>query len=535
MSGRTFLVGLDGATFDVLEPLMRDGVMPALAKLGRQGVRAPLRTIVPALTPPAWTSLVTGRSPGHHGIFDFFAKDDPDSHYFHISNGHDVSAETIWSMASRNGLRATVLNFPLTFPMPPIEGNVVPGWMPWRQLRLGCKPEGLFDRIKKLPGFEAKELSMDLSPEAKAVQGCAPEELETWVQFYIRRERQWLRIVEMLEDGDPAELTAVLFDGVDKIQHLCWRFIDPAYLREDASEWERRIRELCLDYFRRLDEVLARIFAMASDEDTILMASDHGFGAQTGTFFVNAWLESKGYLKWAEDAPEATSSEDLGIEQLARHVYLLDWNETKAYAPTPSANGIHIVRAKESSAPGVPEAEYEAFRAKLLRELREVEDGAGRPLVSRIWTRDEVFSGPKKELAPDVTLELRDGGLVSILDSDEVFRPRTEPLGAHRPEGVFFGRGPGLRKGVVLPELSILDVAPTVLHSLGLAVPEDLEGQVPEEAFEPDWRREKRVVKERATVAPAVAGATSGRAKASLSREEENKLAAHLRALGYIE
>lgn len=534
MSARTFLVGLDGATFDVLDPLVRDGVLENLRELVGSGVRAPLRTIVPALTPPAWTSLVTGRSPGHHGVFDFFAKESPESHYFHVTNGQDVLAETIWSMTGRNGRRATVLNFPLTYPMPRIEGNVVPGWMPWRQLRLGCKPEGLFDRIKKLPGFEAKELSMDLSPEAKAVQGCDPEELESWVQFYIRRERQWLGILEMLEKEDPSDLTAVLFDGVDKIQHLCWRFIDPAYRKEGASDHETRIRELCLDYFRQLDDVLGRIFEMAKSEDTVVLASDHGFGAQTGTFFVNAWLERKGYLAWAESAPEAESSSDLGIEQLARHVYLLDWDRTLAYAPTPSANGIHIVKRTADSAAGVAPEDYEAFRDRLVRELSEVEDGTGRKIVARAWTRDEVFSGPAKELAPDVTLELADGGLVSILDSDEVFRSRSEPIGAHRPQGVFLARGPGLRQGAAVGELSILDVAPALLHGLGLPVPDELEGRVPEEIFESEWLRHRPVAKaaaKRGSARPSKPAKKEG----TMSRDDEKKLAAHLRALGYIE
>jgi predicted AlkP superfamily phosphohydrolase/phosphomutase len=510
---------------------MREGVMPALREFMGGGVRAKLRTVVPALTPPAWTSLMTGRSPGHHGIFDFFTKESPDSYFFHVSSAQDVQSETLWSIVNRGGRRSTVLNFPMTFPAPHIDGNVVPGWMPWRQLRLGCRPADLFDRIKKLPGFEARELSMDLSPEAKAVQGCRLEELEEWVSFYIRRERQWLRIVEMLEREDPSDLTAILFDGVDKIQHLCWRFIDPAFRRPDASERDERIRALCLEYFRQLDEILSRIFAMGGAEDTTFIASDHGFGAQTGTFFVNAWLEEKGHLAWASDAgPGAGGSGDLGMEQLARHVYLLDWAKTRAYVPTPSGNGIYIVRS------GMSDWDYQELRATLVQDLREVKDENGVPVVSRVFTKDEVFSGPCQDLSPDVTLELRDGGLVSILDSETIFRQRAEPIGAHRPEGVFFARGPGYRKGVELEELSILDVAPSILHGLGLPIPEDFEGRVPAEAMSPGFRELDRavslLVREAVTVAPA---GSAGISKPKLSQDDEKKLAAHLRAHGYLE
>jgi predicted AlkP superfamily phosphohydrolase/phosphomutase len=110
MTTRTVLIGLDGATFSTLDPLMQAAVMPFLESFVTSGVRAPLRSVIPALTPPAWTSLVTGRSPGQHGIFDFFRKESPHSHRLSLLNSRDVGSETLWSLVNRQGLRATVLN-----------------------------------------------------------------------------------------------------------------------------------------------------------------------------------------------------------------------------------------------------------------------------------------------------------------------------------------------------------------------------------------------------------------------------------------
>ncbi|PYR76015.1 MAG: hypothetical protein DMF87_19055 [Acidobacteria bacterium] len=220
MSRRTLLLGLDGATFDVLDPLMADGVMPSLQKLTASGVRASLRSTVPALTPPAWTTLVTGRSPGAHGIFDFFRKNEPAGLHFSFLTANDVACPPIWSLASAAGLRSTILNFPVTFPSPDVRGHVIPGgFIPWRQLRLGCHPKGLFDRLRALPRFNPRELAHDMTHEAKAVEGCADEEYESWIDMHIRRERQWADIVRFLHDEAAAEFTAVLFDGTDKIQH----------------------------------------------------------------------------------------------------------------------------------------------------------------------------------------------------------------------------------------------------------------------------------------------------------------------------
>ena len=185
--GPAVLIGLDGATFDVLDPYIEEGTMPFLGALLAQGARAPLRSVMPPLTPPAWTSLVTGKHPGQHGIFDFFQKEEPGSVYFSYASSQDVRTATIWGLASDQGRRITALNFPLMFPAPPVEGSVVPGgMMPWRQLRLGCHPPGLFARLKQLPGFNPREM-LDMELEIKAIDGCPEDEYADWVELHIRQ------------------------------------------------------------------------------------------------------------------------------------------------------------------------------------------------------------------------------------------------------------------------------------------------------------------------------------------------------------
>jgi predicted AlkP superfamily phosphohydrolase/phosphomutase len=216
-------------------------------------------------------------------------------------------------------------------------------------------------------------------------------------------------------------------------------------------------------------------------------------------------------------------------------VYMLDWGGTKAYAPTPSGNGIHIVRAGRGAENGVPEAEYERFRTMLAEKLAGFTDPTtGKPVVSRVWTREEVFDGPHIELSPDLTLELRDGGLVSILASNDPYKPRSEPSGTHRMEGFFSARGPGLRQGVRLPALSILDVAPLLLYSLGLSIPADLEGQVPTDAWEPGLLQ-ARPVETVSPSGPAADAPSEIPVGPALDEEAEAELMRRLRALGYVE
>src|SRR5271157_3195368 len=389
--GATVLLGLDGATFTVLDPLMERGVMPFLAGLTERGVRAPLRTVMPPLTPPAWTSLMTGKRPGEHGVFDFFQKEEPDSRFFRFTASHDIHCRTIWSMASESGLRATVLNFPLMFPPPAFNGCLVPGgWMPWRQLRLGCRPAGLFDRLKGLPSFNPRELSHDMALEEKALEGCAAEEYIDWITLHTRRERRWTEILLFLMREEPADLTAVLFDGVDKLQHLCWRFLDPTFRVAAPTPWEQEVRGACERYFRELDGLIAEIVTRAGPEATVVFASDHGFGPTSDILYLNTWLEQQGYLAWAgERGTQPDATHQVGINQIARHVFELDWKRTVAYAATPSSQGIHLVRRTPNCDAGVPPESYKRVRDELAEGLRRLRHPlTGQPVVAEVWFRE---------------------------------------------------------------------------------------------------------------------------------------------------
>jgi len=535
MNTKVLLIGLDGATFSILDPLMRDGVMPFLRDLTSSGARAELTSVIPPLTPPAWTSLMTGRSPGNHGIFDFLRFEFRSSgRQLRVLDSDDVACPTVWSIAGRQGLRTNVLNFPMTFPARGIHGNVVPGWVPWRHLRLASYPRALYEQLRTaLPEFNPRELAMDMALEERALEGChREEEYEELIKLHIRRERQWFQVLRYLMRNDPAELTAVLFDGVDKLQHVCWRFLDSALFPANPSVLESRVREWCLNYFREIDQFIGEIVAEAGKDASVVIASDHGFGPTVEVFHLNEWLQRHGYLVWANaNTVQQKHSETLGIGTMARRFYEIDWEKTTAYCPTPSSNGIYIT-PPGADGRGVPRERYESFRRELMEELLQFKDeSTGRPVVDRIWVREAAFAGTRSAAAPDLTLSLRDGGLVSILPSGVLVKPRVETTGAHRPNGVFVASGKGMRRGVSLDPTSILDVAPLLLYTLGLPIPEDLEGRVPEELFEQPFLRSHPITFE----APNSLSVPEEPELSEIDPRMEAEVMGQLRALGYME
>jgi predicted AlkP superfamily phosphohydrolase/phosphomutase len=532
---RTLLIGLDGATFSVLNPLMAEGVMPFLAGLAAGGVKADLLSTPNPLTPPAWTSLSTGRNPGSHGIFDFIRPEETESGvYIKLLSSRDVRCETIWSYVSRSGGRATVLNFPMTYPVRAISGYVVPGFVPLRHLKRSVYPSTLYDKIIRVPGFNAKELAMDLDREKEGVQGLAPEEYGDWIRLHIRRERQWFEVLRYIMQTDQCDLTAMLFDGTDKLQHLAWRFIDPECFPRSPSAWEQEVRDLCLSYFRDVDGYIREAVALAGPQARVVITSDHGFGSTFDIFYLNVWLQQQGYLQWGDVAPLDEAGKILAARMKTQYG-LLDWPKTTAYALSPSSNGIYIRVARRPGQPGIRPEAYEAFRAELIDKLLAFTDpSSGEPIVRRVMTREEVFAGAQMEHAPDLTLVLRDYGFISILNADAPLKRRSEPKGMHRPEGIFIAAGPGVRRGLTVRALPIVDVAPTLLYSLGLGIPSDMEGRLPEEIFEESLLESVPPV--RAEPTRPVGGLTAATmATPALDPEQEEAVLSRLKALGYLE
>jgi predicted AlkP superfamily phosphohydrolase/phosphomutase len=533
MSNNTILIGLDGATFSILNPLMEEGVMPFLKQFVSNGVSGKLPSVVPPLTPPAWTTIMTGRSPSNHGILDFFRFESQDNKYLRLNNSRDISCETIWSIASRHDLKVTSLNFPMMTPPRPISGFVVPGWITWRHMSHSCYPKELYGRLKKLDFFSVKELALDMNLERAVVNGCSNEESADWIKRHIQREKQWFNVLQYLMNEEPCDLTAIVFDGMDRIQHLFWRFIHPEYVPAKLSLLEEEIRSMCLEFFSQLDEMINEIINMVGPDTRVIMVSDHGFSATDEIFYINSWLNQNGYLKWSEEADIYDNTSDQNAQILRSQIRILDLPNTTAYAITASNNGVYIPVIGIRGDEGIKPEEYESHRQELADKLLQVKDSSGETIVKNVLNREDVYAGNHMDLAPDLTVVLRDNGFISVLKSDVIHKKRPEILGTHHPEGIFIASGNGIRKETSIDNLSILDVASTVLYSLGIPIPEDMEGNVMTDIFTPDFLKTHPTEVGVPTVKPEKFISESP--DSNQTAKDQEKILERLKSLGYVE
>jgi predicted AlkP superfamily phosphohydrolase/phosphomutase len=281
-----------------------------------------------------------------------------------------------------------------------------------------------------------------------------------------------------------------------------------------------------MDYFRQLDGFIERLVTAAGPDVQVFMASDHGFTATTEIVRINTYLHEKGYLHWLE-VPKTAEGKRREDSMFA----YLDWQNTVAYCGTPSSNGITIRVAREPGQSGVRPDEYAALRQRLIADLEDFRDPAtGERIITEIHLREDVFAGEAMHDAPDLLLVLRDFGFVSIKNKSPAVEPRPVIAGTHHPDGVFIAYGPGIAQGQILDRRNIVDVGATLLHSVGLPVPEDFEGRVPEALFTDAHRAANPI-----EIGPPTQRQRAADDAASMSDSEKDKIMAQLQMLGYVE
>lgn len=545
------VVGWDGATFDLLEPWMADGTLPTLASLCARGAWSRLRSTMPPATFPAWTSLVTGVNPGRHGVLDFTERV-PGTYRVRFVNGSGRRAPALWSRYSAAGLRSAVLTVPGTYPPEPIHGVMVSGWdSPLTTAVDGSfvHPRSFFQEVEatvgRLPFADFQE--MDTGP------GWHEEALEKLLDGIERRAalaRHCLRT--------SLDLLMVVFGESDTISHHFWRFHDRRSPRHAPSDLGDAIRTV----YRALDTALASLVAAAPADATVAVVSDHGSGgASDVVVHPNRRLQECGLLgftsspaEWPARARRAAlgavpvewqgrllrrfSRVSGALESSVRFAGI-DWRTTAAYSEELDyAPSVWINRAGREPGGIVPDREYEAIRTRVVDALMSWAYPDGRPVVERVWRREELLHGDATERAPDLVVELAlvDGYSPSTLRSGTP-GPSTRRLdpsehgagkgagmnGAHRRDGVAVVAGAGVVAAGDLGGADIVDVMPTLLAAAGLEVPLGLDGA--------PWTR---ALASPPRFAPDRVDPPSGPAT-PYDEAAEAEIAARLAALGYGE
>jgi predicted AlkP superfamily phosphohydrolase/phosphomutase len=507
------ILGLDGATLDLVEPWAAAGSLPNLAALLRRGAWGRLDSTMPAATFPSWTTFMTGVNPGRHGIFDFTRRE-PGAYRVRFVNATYRKAPTIWRLLSDAGRRVTVLGVPGTYPPEPINGYAVSGFDTPVTLRADATfvhPPGFAAEVEEGGGFpfaDFQEVNIGDGWHARALQSLCDG---------IARKTE---LAERLLARERWDCFMLLFGESDTAAHHFWSLHDGASPRHDAAGAARLgLGDPLHTVYRALDEAIGRLVATVPDA-TVLIASDHGFGGVgTTAVRVNRWLADEGYLAFAprrRTARWAGAIRGAALRTIPEHWQArcfraaggrvasrvessvrfggIDWRGTRAFSEELNYfPAIWLNVAGRDDRGCVPVSAYQAvcdaLRERLLAWRDPIQGGA---VVRRVWHRDEIYTGPYVSFAPDLVLDLAtpggysyvglpsyDGSAAAIEQMD-LARCGAGKLagmsGSHRPDGLFVLAGTGVRRGR-LDGIHIADMAPSILSLCGVTVPSGWDGR----------------------------------------------------------
>jgi len=535
---KLLVIGWDGATFDLIGPLIKAGCMPHMAKLIERGMSGPLASTVPAVTPVAWTTYMTGVNPGKHGIFDAFLLDRQACAMRFVSAARR-RVKPVWRLLSERGRAASAVNVPVTYPPDKVSGVCISGMFTPPGAEDFMHPPGLYEELTARFGRYLDSPAMYPDPERY---------LESLLSGIDWRADLTIHLMER----EPWEFFCSVFMESDRVQHFFWEYRDPAH------PLHAKLHDAIEQVYVRLDEALGRILEHAKGA-AVAMLSDHGAGPLNTAVFLNKWLIDEGYLAVKADmqalftpkkpsalrqlagkAARAVMPESLRKARIKKKIegmnrindlfcQVVDWERSKAMSDGVSG-GIFLNNDDLDA----------ASRAALVAELKEkllalVDPATGKNPFEAVYEREEIYAGDAVADAPDIITVCSPGYGVIVPHEfllysqeylDSVF-VKHKWSGRHEKYGIFLLAGPGAKTGAKLTDMAMADVAPTLLYFLDEDIPEYMDGRVAVQGVDPKTLRERPPK----AGAADMAGVEAGEA---YSEEDELEMAEGLKDLGYM-
>lgn len=555
MIERVIVIGLDSAPWGLITQWTQEGKLPAISSIRAEGAAGILRSTFPPLSPAAWSSFATGMQPGKHGVYDYIHRR-AGTYQYTPTNARVRGGKTLWRIISEQGGTVGVINVPETYPPEPVNGFLIAGMdTPGDDANL-CYPPDLIGELREaIGGYNvfSKTSHEDLEQTRNALHETARMRIQAGRYLWQRYQPQ-LMILVLME--------------TDTIQHRFWKFMDPHHPQHDPAQ-AKRYGHAILELYQDIDRQLADFLAQVDEDTAVILMSDHGAGPLHRKIYTNNWLVQQGWMRLKDSlssqlkyalfrlgfTPENAfrvaaampvdftdrvapagppgQKESKGLMRLFLSLRDVDWAHTRAFALGTIFPGIYLnVKGREPHGVVEPGAEYETLREDIARRLYEwVDETTGEHVVSKVRMREEVYSGPYLERAPDILFDGYDGRYVPFVargfPTNAITAPPYELSGSHRRDGLVVLKGPPFRRGVSLPDYRIEDLAPTILHILGYGVPSDMDGRVMKEACTQEYLSVYPIRQAEGSWIPA--GDAS-----EYTAAEETAVAERLKDLGYL-
>jgi predicted AlkP superfamily phosphohydrolase/phosphomutase len=554
LNRKVFILGLDGASPDVIDSLIEKGRLPSFRALKDRGVSGRLRTTIPPITGSAWSSFMTGKNPGKHGIFDFTFRKEGKYELSPI-NARMREGKTFWSIATEADKKVCIFNVPVTYPPDAVNGIMVSGMLTPSSRNDYTHPLSVARELDRVTGKYQIHITESYSKKRE----------EHFLRHLYEVTTKQKKAMDFLLSEDEWDLFVAVFQGIDVLQHELWHTYDRQHFRH--GQYEERYIDTIPQFYAYMDKVLGEVMEWCDRKGaTLIVMSDHGAGPLKKLLYVNNFLIKKGFLKLKGGA--ATRFKHLlfrlGMAPMTFYHILLtvglgrlkhktrfgqgsswlkkfflsfedvDWSASRAYAIGSTAGQIYVnLEGREPGGIVKKGKEYEAAREEIITELKELSDPeTGQHIIEEIYRKEELYSGPHAATAPDIVFLPKGLEIVAFGEyefaSHRILDYSRGLSSSHRMDGIIMMQGEGLKEGSTLFNGNIMDIAPTVLYLLGLSIAPDMDGTVLREAID-------QVVLEQNPIQMGDSDAINVASSQVYTKDEEEELKAHLKSLGYFE
>lgn len=472
---KALIIGLDGATWDLLKPWAESGKLPVFKKLMENGVHGTLKSTIPPHTCPAMPSIYTGKNSDKIGVFGFHKQDG------NLVSFKDINSQTIWDLLGENGYKSFISYMKTTYPPGNINGAIIADFG-------SVYPKELQKEVEELS---------QVQEEFRNAKKLKREDIYNW---RLRVMRTKYKVFKRIYGDREFDFAILWLSSTDWIQH---------------NYWDEK--ETIFKFYQQAENILEDI--LSNYEGNIFIISDHGFKASPDWVFnLNRWLREEGYLqmkirnklitfladkvierpflrnliltllntrrrKFKQEKRQAKAS---SIKQPSLNMAdsIIDWENSLAYAFHHMNLDIKLKGVKMARREKLGD-DYEKLRNEIISKLKNLEDGNGNKVMENVWKREEIFTHNLDSM-PDIIFQETEKfkASPSPFGSEFLKAKRKHIHGEHAMDGIFIACGPDIKRGSEIKGAKIYDITPTILHLMDIAIPEDMDGEVLKEIFQ---------------------------------------------------
>ncbi|MFX0205063.1 MAG: alkaline phosphatase family protein [Candidatus Hodarchaeota archaeon] len=491
-NSKIFLIGLDGATWDLIKPWTEDGKLPTFKKLMNEGAWGILESTMPPLSPIAWTSIFTGVTPRKHSIYGF-VKRTKTSYVIRPISSRDISSKLLWEFLSEAGIRGVFLNIPFMYPPSALNGILTTGLgTPSRGSNFSYPREVKSEILDRFPNYEVdfneEEILTGLFKQdfiLGRIKSITKAQIDAFKYLYTK-------------ERSHSQIFAIVLRSLDIVQHY---FCDN--------------RDTLLQFYQQADDFLNWCLRNKNAKDTLIICSDHGFQQIKYKVRINEWLRREGFLSKKQiSALKSTVSSlvDTTLKIIIKlrlkrfiwkikhskqlellnklfpskrlsYVDIIDWERTYAFFDFGLTIAVNL-RGREPEG-CVPQTKYDQVRNKIIKKANELEHPkTGEKVLEYVYKGEEIYG--KATGVPDLILYFKEGygHPIGFSKSGEIFE-EPERIGDHALNGIicFYGN---MVNNTKLQKMKVWDVAPMILQMFGVPIPNYFDGEVRKEVFRDD-------------------------------------------------